>query len=608
MIRCIQSLVYFYQDTHIGFTTTLTCIVTYTVVLSHIPALYFFLSSDLCGAVSDPLTVCRTIVVGKSASLVCRLLYLLTYFIRCSEIEERGMFKVVNDSHAHLETGELGESDIFAEESRTGSALTLLSETERNTGPFHSTSIETRVAAPLVKPHPFSFSHTGSMCSSNGSFQELNKTFVTQSCGSLDGHSTHRPAPTFTPKVFHSKLDSNICRSVPTRMVEPPSLHTNNPYTPFISYHTHGTGIITTNTTDSSNNNSVGIYQPETGSNSSTTTNWNSNEIRQDSLPANYNSISSNINSSVNSKLQGESSTESLSTGYQTISRNPSGTSLGASYPSHSQTKPHPQRQGTCSSFDSGVFDQPSLIGLPTESGRFTVDSLQFSSLSAGINITRPPSMSQEIGSCPQPGHTTGINPESSLRLFNSVKYNHVISSESTFSRERSNAFSFGIDDSEEACLANAHSNSIESHALSHDKLHNTHLMHSSPNHVITGITMHQVKGNPSLSQSYDSRRHYNHYYQMHSSSLLNSISPKTKCSSNPSSSFSLKCNSSPSLSSMAKPHQLLPRNQSYKGLPVIEGVCPELDGSNTYHQYEEDNSHLKVKETMIIYKIKIFW
>ena len=75
--------------------------------------LHLFLHRDLCGAVSDPLTVCRTIVVGKSSSLVRCLLYLLTYFIQCSEIEEQGIFKHVIDSHSHLQGHDLKESSIF---------------------------------------------------------------------------------------------------------------------------------------------------------------------------------------------------------------------------------------------------------------------------------------------------------------------------------------------------------------------------------------------------------------------------------------------------------------------------------------------------------------
>ena len=56
---------------------------------SSLPALsrYLSLYRDLYGAVTTPLRITRTIVTGQSASLVCRLLYLLTYFIRCSEVQ-----------------------------------------------------------------------------------------------------------------------------------------------------------------------------------------------------------------------------------------------------------------------------------------------------------------------------------------------------------------------------------------------------------------------------------------------------------------------------------------------------------------------------------------
>lgn len=43
---------------------------------------------DLYGSTGAPLKLARTIVVGKNAHLVCELLKLLTYFIRCSDIKE----------------------------------------------------------------------------------------------------------------------------------------------------------------------------------------------------------------------------------------------------------------------------------------------------------------------------------------------------------------------------------------------------------------------------------------------------------------------------------------------------------------------------------------
>ena len=53
---------------------------------NHKPSSYF---RDLYGSISSPLKLARTIVVGKHANLVCELLHILTYFIRCSDIKER---------------------------------------------------------------------------------------------------------------------------------------------------------------------------------------------------------------------------------------------------------------------------------------------------------------------------------------------------------------------------------------------------------------------------------------------------------------------------------------------------------------------------------------
>ncbi|KAG8453876.1 hypothetical protein GDO86_000484 [Hymenochirus boettgeri] len=43
---------------------------------------------DLYGAIGSPVRLTRTVVVGKRKDLVQRILYILTYFIRCSELQE----------------------------------------------------------------------------------------------------------------------------------------------------------------------------------------------------------------------------------------------------------------------------------------------------------------------------------------------------------------------------------------------------------------------------------------------------------------------------------------------------------------------------------------
>ena len=58
-----------------------TCI-AHVILHTHLYMYNACLCSDMFGAVTQPLKVTRTIVTGQSYTLVCRLLYLLTYFIR----------------------------------------------------------------------------------------------------------------------------------------------------------------------------------------------------------------------------------------------------------------------------------------------------------------------------------------------------------------------------------------------------------------------------------------------------------------------------------------------------------------------------------------------
>uniref|UniRef100_A0A8C5LXD1 Folliculin interacting protein 2 n=1 Tax=Leptobrachium leishanense TaxID=445787 RepID=A0A8C5LXD1_9ANUR len=46
---------------------------------------------DLYGAIGSPVRMTRTVVVGKRKELVQRILYVLTYFIRCSELQENNL-------------------------------------------------------------------------------------------------------------------------------------------------------------------------------------------------------------------------------------------------------------------------------------------------------------------------------------------------------------------------------------------------------------------------------------------------------------------------------------------------------------------------------------
>ncbi|XP_078086957.1 folliculin-interacting protein 1 isoform X2 [Mustelus asterias] len=74
---------------------------------------------DLHGAIGSPVRLARTVVIGKRQELVQRLLHFLTYFIRCSELQETQLV-VEGDGEAEvnesvmttsLEKGEVEESE-----------------------------------------------------------------------------------------------------------------------------------------------------------------------------------------------------------------------------------------------------------------------------------------------------------------------------------------------------------------------------------------------------------------------------------------------------------------------------------------------------------------
>ncbi|XP_041079205.1 folliculin-interacting protein 1-like isoform X4 [Polyodon spathula] len=75
---------------------------------------------DLYGAIGSPVRLSRTVVVGKKQDLVQRLLYFLTYFIRCSELQENHLIENGEDEAivmpgtlitTSLQKGEVEDSD-----------------------------------------------------------------------------------------------------------------------------------------------------------------------------------------------------------------------------------------------------------------------------------------------------------------------------------------------------------------------------------------------------------------------------------------------------------------------------------------------------------------
>lgn len=84
------------------------------------PLTYFSISGDLYGAIGSPVRLARTVVVGKRQDMVQRLLYFLTYFIRCSELQETHLLENGDDEAivmpgtvitTTLEKGEIEESE-----------------------------------------------------------------------------------------------------------------------------------------------------------------------------------------------------------------------------------------------------------------------------------------------------------------------------------------------------------------------------------------------------------------------------------------------------------------------------------------------------------------
>ncbi|XP_011362033.1 folliculin-interacting protein 2 [Pteropus vampyrus] len=89
---------------------------------------------DLYGAIGSPVRLTRTVVLGKQKSLVQRILYVLTYFLRCSELQENQLTwsgshgeddQMINGSSitTALERGEVEESEYVVVTVRSEPAL-----------------------------------------------------------------------------------------------------------------------------------------------------------------------------------------------------------------------------------------------------------------------------------------------------------------------------------------------------------------------------------------------------------------------------------------------------------------------------------------------------
>lgn len=94
---------------------------------------------DLYGAIGSPVRLSKTVVVGKRQDLVQRLLYFLTYFIRCSELQETHLLENGEDEAivmpgtvitTTLEKGEVEESEYVLVTMHKNRSNVLLQESD----------------------------------------------------------------------------------------------------------------------------------------------------------------------------------------------------------------------------------------------------------------------------------------------------------------------------------------------------------------------------------------------------------------------------------------------------------------------------------------------
>ncbi|XP_007532587.2 folliculin-interacting protein 1 isoform X2 [Erinaceus europaeus] len=94
---------------------------------------------DLYGAIGSPVRLARTVVVGKRQDMVQRLLYFLTYFIRCSELQETHLLENGEDEAivmpgtvitTTLEKGEIEESEYVLITMHKNKSSLLFKESE----------------------------------------------------------------------------------------------------------------------------------------------------------------------------------------------------------------------------------------------------------------------------------------------------------------------------------------------------------------------------------------------------------------------------------------------------------------------------------------------
>ncbi|XP_075399757.1 folliculin-interacting protein 2 isoform X2 [Tenrec ecaudatus] len=136
---------------------------------------------DLYGALGSPVRLTRTVVVGKQKDLVQRILYVLTYFLRCSELQENQLTwsgthsedeQVIHGSKitTALEKGEVEESEYVVVTVRNEPALVppiLLPPTgeRRNLCPTGWAGAQGGMDIPDLSPNPDKEEQSPGACS-----------------------------------------------------------------------------------------------------------------------------------------------------------------------------------------------------------------------------------------------------------------------------------------------------------------------------------------------------------------------------------------------------------------------------------------------------------
>ena len=150
-----------------------------------------FFTRDLYGAITHPMTVTRTVVTGKTSELIETLLFLLTYFIRCFDIEDICEMES-NDEHCSRCNSVASGHITPKSDQHLGGDFPCSFKSSRE--------VQSMAGTPSKKkPNPFSFPSIKSPIprsrnisqSDKESFEHSMKSLYSSSVGSLKSSPSH---------------------------------------------------------------------------------------------------------------------------------------------------------------------------------------------------------------------------------------------------------------------------------------------------------------------------------------------------------------------------------------------------------------------------------